>query len=261
MIRNRKPSTRSPLRTPPLRNPGESLADQIESVVYDTAASQMMMMIACLIAPATLEIVFWILGSRPHPLLLAGLCLIAAAVVAARLIRTIQCAKQLRLGLQGEKAVGQFLETLRGKGFAVFHDIVTTRGNIDHVVVGREGVFAIETKTVSKPTDRDAIVTYDGTMVRVDGFAPERDPIPQALAVADHLREIIIRGIDRELPIRPVVLYPGWFVERQPKGCKVWVLAPRAFEAFLQYEEPKLSDPEVAAIRSTIDAYIRAQTQ
>lgn len=166
--------------------------------------------------------------------------------------------KQLRLGIRGEKAVGQFLDDLRSMGYSVFHDIVSPHGNIDHAIVGPGGVFAIETKTVSKPTDRDAVVSYDGTKIRVDGMVPDRDPIPQTLAAANELAQIIERGTQRRPFVRPVVLYPGWFIEKQPKGVAVWVLAPRAFPAFLQREAKVLSDVEIAGIRNAIGAHIRS---
>lgn len=38
--------------------------------------------------------------------------------------------------MEGERAVGQFLEQLREQGFHVFHDVVGTGFNVDHVLVG-----------------------------------------------------------------------------------------------------------------------------
>ena len=49
-------------------------------------------------------------------------------------------------GARGEEAVGQVLEELDGFGYRTLHDIETGRGNLDHVVVGPTGIFAVETK-------------------------------------------------------------------------------------------------------------------
>lgn len=48
-------------------------------------------------------------------------------------------------GLRGERAVGKALEDLPAS-FVVIHDLDVGRGNVDHVVIGPTGVFAIETK-------------------------------------------------------------------------------------------------------------------
>jgi hypothetical protein len=48
-------------------------------------------------------------------------------------------------GLRGERIVAKALATLP-EDFRVIHDLPTSHGNVDHVVVGPTGVFAIETK-------------------------------------------------------------------------------------------------------------------
>ena len=61
------------------------------------------------------------------------------------------------LGLRGERLVGEMLHSMLKDGFEVFHDFPIEpdgkTGNIDHILVGPNGVFAIETKTYRKPTD------------------------------------------------------------------------------------------------------------
>jgi hypothetical protein len=60
--------------------------------------------------------------------------------------------RTLRQGIEGEKAVGQFLERLREQRYQVFHDLVGDGFNVDHVLIGPAGVFTIETKTSSPST-------------------------------------------------------------------------------------------------------------
>ena len=52
-----------------------------------------------------------------------------------------------RSGAEGEERVGRILEALRPHGWYALHDLQTSRGNIDHVVVGPAGLFTIETKS------------------------------------------------------------------------------------------------------------------
>jgi hypothetical protein len=71
-----------------------------------------------------------------------------------------------RLGYEGEVATGQELNQLMLHGYHVYHDFVADKFNIDHLVVGPAGVFAVETKARAKPTSNnrkeDAHVSYDG---------------------------------------------------------------------------------------------------
>lgn len=49
-------------------------------------------------------------------------------------------------GARGEFRVGEELEKLYKDGFHGFHDWYSGRGNVDHFVVGAQGIFAVETK-------------------------------------------------------------------------------------------------------------------
>jgi hypothetical protein len=76
--------------------------------------------------------------------------------------------RQLRLGRDGERAVGQFLERLRDGGGQVFHDVPGDGFNLDHVVISPHGRYVVETKTLSKPWPK-ATITVDGDSLRIAG--------------------------------------------------------------------------------------------
>jgi hypothetical protein len=72
-----------------------------------------------------------------------------------KLIKRIEQIRTLRLGYECELAVGQELDLLMMNGWQVFHDLPADGFNIDHVVVGSGGVFAVETKGRSKSLSGD----------------------------------------------------------------------------------------------------------
>ncbi len=78
----------------------------------------------------------------------------------------------------------------------------------------------------------------------MNGFSPDRDPIEQAKARAGWLKELIQESTGKTFKVRPVVLYPGWFISKQPKGVEVWVLNPKNLSAFLEHENSHLSPEE-----------------
>jgi hypothetical protein len=115
----------------------------------------------------------------------------------------------------------------------------------------------IETKTISKPNGREALVEYDGERVTIAGFSPDRDPIRQAKALSHWLEDLIKESTGRSFGVRPVVLYPGWYVNKQPKGTNVWVLNPKALPSFLDHESASLSPEDVHLVSYHLSRYVR----
>ena len=58
---------------------------------------------------------------------------------------TVPLVRRRDLGAGGEEYVGKILESLNEE-WIVIHDVLVGSGNIDHIVIGPAGVFAIETK-------------------------------------------------------------------------------------------------------------------
>jgi hypothetical protein len=86
-----------------------------------------------------------VLGLRGGALIGVELAAIGAIVVTdrfygARFGRWLQ-------GARGEERVGAVLEGLANEDWHSIHDVSLGHGNVDHVVIGTGGVFAIETKS------------------------------------------------------------------------------------------------------------------
>ena len=80
----------------------------------------------------------------------AGLAGLAAAVLVGwRLrFRPSEQARTWRRGGQGERHTARLLDRLTRDGYVVFHDLAVpgSDANVDHLVIGRSGVFVIDTK-------------------------------------------------------------------------------------------------------------------
>jgi hypothetical protein len=90
---------------------------------------------------------------RPHWAVLILFFLISAfvAAVAHRILsRLIRKRAAYRLGFHGERYVAEEVNQLMTDGFQVFHDVPFDKYNMDHVLVGPNGVFVVETKTRKK---------------------------------------------------------------------------------------------------------------
>lgn len=167
--------------------------------------------------------------------------------------------RRLKQGRDGELAVGQYLERLRATGAQVFHDIPGEGFNIDHVVIHASGVYVIETKTYSKPDKGRAVITYDGQGVQVMGRATDNKPVIQAQAAASWIAQLIKESTGRKLPVRAVLVFPGWFIEptADAKLSDIWVLNPKALPAFIDKTNPVIADDDVRLASYHLSRYIR----
>ncbi len=151
-----KPVRRSPFKRKPLRFPGQSVQDEMNRLLEDR-------MVPILVFAAILAVMAvhdWMIALslyRPQPWFSLGVALLGIGYGILKYFDFKRTAERLRRARDGERVVGQFLETLRAGGSRVFHDLVGDGFNIDHVVVSPHGIFALETKSNSKPGEGDAV--------------------------------------------------------------------------------------------------------
>lgn len=251
--------TRSPLKDKPLRNPGQSVREQRFDLFYDK-----------LLAPALLAmlLLYWTISewwrylypSPPSPWIATFSLVVVALYAGWSITRTWPKLKALRQAEDGEKAVGQLLESLRASGYSVFHDLVGDDFNVDHVIIGPAGVFSIETKTWSKPKRGSPKIAFDGETLLAAGWEPDRNPVIQAKAQASWLQRLLAESTGKALPVRPVVLFPGWFIEdSRPSRRDLWVLEPKALGAFLANEPEALPAEDAKLASYHLSRFIREQ--
>ena len=245
----------SPLRRPPLRQAGQSLHEQVEDL-WEDKIQYYLITALFLVVLAFLE--WWnCFFKTPHrPWFVTGLAVVYIIYAAIRVRPMYRQHAQLRLGRDGERIVGQELEKLREHGYRVYHDFLGEKGNIDHIVVGPTGVFTIETKSISRPRTPHARIGYDGNVVTISGCKLDRDPIVQAKAERDEIRNFIQKYANRDAPVRAAVVFVGWHTERQPEGAEVWVLNTNGLVSFIQHERSKLSKDDIAHISGIFEEHI-----
>lgn len=166
--------------------------------------------------------------------------------------------RHLRQGRDGERAVAEYLDTLRDDGFRVLHDLQGDGFNVDHVLVGPQGIFTIETKTLSKPVKHTPRISYDGERVRIGSYEPDRNPVVQAKAQASWMRNLLAQSTGKNFTVRAVVVFPGWYVEG-PTGVDpvVWVLEPKMLRGRLLRQPVFLKDDDVAMCVYHLKRFIR----
>ena len=226
-------ATRSPIKNPIKRQAGQSLREYFDSFVNDQAFLS--------VVPLGFA-VFWLVIEhlRPTPHWLLWLFLALAVVnFLVRLRRVGQKAKRLRQGAAGEQYVAQIIEKdLLPEGYRVIHDLPIERGgrkfNIDHLLIGRNGVFCLETKTWSKPSHGQTIASYDGSKILLNGVDRCGNAIGQARALANEAQEQIRKLAGVSVRVSPFVVCVGWFVEKTVAGTPdVLVVNEKGLGAFV----------------------------
>jgi hypothetical protein len=249
---------KSPIKKKLLHNPGESLDNEIEDIIYD----MLLYLIPTLFVVILALLDWWRLYAKapPTPLFSSVIALIMICITAWKVYNKLTIIKKIKLGRDGEKAVGQFLECLREKGARIFHDIPGDGFNLDHVVVHSTGVYVIETKTLSKPERGETKLVFDGRRILKNGLEIGRNPVIQVLAGSKWLAELIEQSTGQRFKIRPVVIYPGWYIQStdEAKKSDVWVLNPKAFPSFISNSRETMNPEELNMFSKHLDMYIRA---
>lgn len=252
-----RPPKRSPIKTPPPRQAGESLR-----VLQDEFIDRNIMLWFYAATAGVLTAgITWAMMLLGYSMLETAWILTLAAAgncsyAAYRFYKARHQLRAFRLGLEGERTVGALLEDLRRSGYRILHDIPNARKptfNIDHVAIGPGGVFAIETKTYSKVGTRsEKIRVVDGRLIipGIDPAAYGSDPLAQAAASAGFIRDHLAQTTHHKVFVRPVLVFPGWYVEEPPATARdasgVWVLNEKRLFGWIGKSPHRLAAEDIA---------------
>jgi hypothetical protein len=253
--------TKSPIKDKPLRLPGQSLEEE-RAKLFEDKVMPALLAASMAIILAVMESIRYFTKSQPSPILFSFIAVFALGYLIWMIVKLLPRSRAIKQGIDGEKAVGQYLERLRLKGYQVFHDLIGTGFNVDHVLIGPAGVFTIETKTWSKPARGYASIKFDGEKLMVAGREPERNPVVQARAQASWLKSLLAESTGRQFDVFPVVVFPGWFIEQTEGSLRnIWVLEPKALPKFLENAPQCLAPEEVKLASFHLSRFIRSSEQ
>ncbi|HEY0946429.1 MAG TPA: nuclease-related domain-containing protein [Opitutaceae bacterium] len=225
-----------------LRGPGESQRQRLAQLEEATLNR---FLLAFLVPVAVGLALLWITtrltgAAQLIGLIVTGLGLLASMGAVARLLAArIEEWRNRYLGYFGERVVAEALDPLKTHGFRVFHDVPAGDAkapfNIDHVVAGPSGVFAIETKTRRKGSTRAGFaeheIIFDGEKLLYP-WGEDRHGLDQAQRHARWLEQWLSQLLGQRVPVKPVLTFPGWTVVQQARG-PIEVLAPRQIPALV----------------------------
>ena len=207
-----------------LRPPGESL--RLRLIELDEKLNErLIQLFLWAYSPLVMAGLVALQGVRPSTgvwIAIVAIAAIASIWSAYRLWKLINLRRRIRLGFEGERHVGEALNQLMLAGYRVFHDFLITDKprsirNIDHIVIGPNGVFAVETKTRRKVKgENGANVTVLDSALQYPWGLDQRD-LTQAQVDAGWLAEWLSKMSSGPVKVGPILVLPGWFVDRRSK--------------------------------------------
>lgn len=215
---------RSPLTEKLLRGPGETLRRELEDVLWDFSAYLAMLWAIPLLVLAIFLSQSHFGGTQDTAarwIFCVVIMLAAAIYLLFKLLRLAKFRLQMQHGLEAEIAMGQELDQLMREGAIVYHDFPAEGFNIDHVVLTRGAMYAVETKGRMKPDrgggKKDATVVFDGKSLSFPDWQDSKS-VDQAVSQARWLAKWMSRAVGETVHVKPVLALPGWWVDRRSRG-------------------------------------------
>ena len=252
----KKKKYRSPVEGPLRRLPGQSIREEWNRLFDDKVMGYFFAVLGTWLL-AIWQWIYWWTGSKPSPAFATVLASIVTIYCAYRIWRLYPEFRNLNLGEKGERRVSEVLRTLRHKDYVTFDDLLLEGVNVDHVVVGPGGVFAVETKTYSVFGNGIAGIAPNGEL-HLSGKPALKDPLKQARASAAIVSTELKRWTRCDIWVNPVVVLPGWRIDPPKVETDVVVLNEQTTAEFFKTRPEKLDSSKIREICSHLDRSARS---
>ena len=254
---------RAPFTDNLLRSPGHSLLMKLDDLNEEILFGFCALFLTPLFFYSGFVTLLYIEGRKLNPadvILWTIVCLGFITYFLTKSIKYLKERRFIRMGYEGEVVVGQELNRLMLEGHHIYHDFPADKFNIDHIVVGKFGIFAVETKARTKPTtsnrNNDAIVEYNGKLLAFP-HGDDFKTIDQAKMQASWLSNWIGKAIGEQVAARAIVALPGWFVKRT-SADGITVVNPKQLPSLFKHIKPRpLTDAMITRIVHQLDQKCR----
>ncbi|MGE5626016.1 MAG: hypothetical protein ACM3ZT_10765 [Bacillota bacterium] len=143
-----------------------------------------------------------------------------------------------RYAARAHAALASALGRLAMQGHRVFHDLTLGEVTVDHLVMGKLGVFAIKL-VARRPGKLGNISRINGRSIEFqDGFAL-LDTIALAERGARSVADMQVKGLSHRIHVQPVVAVPGWEIApSQGQAGDVFLINEKTAVMLLRNSKP-----------------------
>ncbi len=137
---------------------------------------------------------------------------LAAVFVVYKITSIFRAARQARHLRDASLAIGHQLQQLSPASTRLFHDVETSAGMIDHVVISREGIYAVN--VIARPSSEGASACIQENRLQFSSSDEKISVVPD-LAKNTRLAKHFTQLIGQRVRVRSVIAVPGWETPEQ----------------------------------------------
>jgi len=137
---------------------------------------------------------------------------LATCFAAWRLGNTVLARRNVKFVRDANVAIGHQLQQISTGANRVFHDVETSAGVVDHVLVGQTGIYAVN--VVARRGARNGSAVLDGNELSFSNSDKALQIIDVTAATA-RLEKEICQLLGHKIRVRSVVAVPGWEIAEQ----------------------------------------------
>lgn len=138
--------------------------------------------------------------------------LLVSGYAAVCLAKTVRARYQIKFLRDANVAIGHQLQQMPAKGTRVFHDVGTAAGVVDHVIVGQQGLYAIN--VVARRSGKRALASLRDNSIEYSNGKTETSIIDIKAKTA-RLQKEFRELLGHKLQVRSVIAVPGWDIGEQ----------------------------------------------
>lgn len=141
-----------------------------------------------------------------------GFLVLVAGYAAFCLVKTALARHQIKFVRDANVAIGHQIQQMSIEGTRVFHDVGTTAGIVDHVIVGQKGLYAIN--VVAKRSGKRAHTRLRENALEFSNRKAD-ESIVDIVAKTTRLQKEFRELLGHKVRVRSVVAVPGWDIGEQ----------------------------------------------
>ena len=206
----------------------------------------------------TLEIYRWVTQSPPLPGVFTSLFLVGLTYTIYQIHEYRDQLRFIHLGRKGEPNTSEILEKYQSKqNVNVYTDVKFGSSKVDYIVTNKTGVFLINIINWHAPINSEAVIEYNDDELLLNGYRPDANPVIKQKTIKDWLGIRLQKIGNQYVPVKAIVIFPGWFVKTPKEITSVRVMNPRELEDYLEVDNDVLSNDQ----KTDLDYQIRVISQ
>lgn len=149
-------------------------------------------------------------------------------------------------------AIGHQLQQLTVEGSRIFHDVRTSSGVVDHVIIGQKGIYAVN--VIAHRSGKRAHARLRDNAIQYSNSKLTQSVIDINLKTA-RLQKEFRELVGHNVRVRSVIAVPGWEIGEQPKDDHLLVNEQNlAMLSGWRDQSDNLMNEDVAALQKELTA-------